>query len=303
MGTRALQTSNILAPRILRVQKHFSARMEELPATSRLKIHSPAEYLQRRARNMVKLALWGLSNGNNLGTQTAKNAEIYQWNMGIQQALPGQVVSRSTTLQTEAPYLPWAGTDNRNFIPSSLRSTETSDQLNSLVNNPFQSLFAGPGAIFNVPSSRYSDAQLPLLNLQRPYPQFDGSFNGYKLIGANSWYNALQVVFQKRGGKYLNFEGNYTWSKNMDDSSAGNNNLIGTLWVEWNSLPQELDHLKREWSVSANDATNRDRRRCHFPATHWSRLPGWRQYESRVGCNHRRLADHRAGNLPKRDSL
>ena len=52
---------------------------------------------------------------------------------------------------------------------------------------------------------------------------------GYKVISANSWYNALQLVFQKRGGKYLNFEGNYTWSKNMDDSSAGNNDFVGTL--------------------------------------------------------------------------
>ncbi|HEY5256329.1 MAG TPA: carboxypeptidase-like regulatory domain-containing protein [Acidobacteriaceae bacterium] len=204
------------------------------------------------------LALWGLSNGNNLGTQTAKNAKIYQWNIGIQQALPANVVLAINYSANRSTYLPWAGTDNRNFIPSALRSTETSDQLNQLVNNPFQSLFAGPGAIFNVPSSRYSDAQLPLLNLQRPYPQFDGSFNGYKLISANSWYNALQVVFQRRGGKYLNFEGNYTWSKSMDDSSAGNNDWVGTLTgSNGSSLPQELDHLKREWSVSANDATNR----------------------------------------------
>ena len=204
------------------------------------------------------LALWGLQDPNNLGTQTAKNAKIYQWNIGIQQALPANVVVAINYSANRSTYLPWAGTDNRNFIPSALRSTETSDQLNQLVTNPFQSLFAGPGAIFNVPSSRYSDAQLPLLNLQRPYPQFDGSFNGYKLISANSWYNALQVVFQKRGGKYLNFEGNYTWSKSMDDSSAGNNDWVGTLTgSNGSSLPQELDHLKREWSVSANDATNR----------------------------------------------
>ena len=201
-----------------------------------------------------KLALWGLDNGNNLGTQTAKNADIYQWNLGIQRAFPGQVVIAINYSANRSTFLPWSGTDNRNFIPSSVRKQYNSNQLSSLVNNPFQNLFSGPGAIFNVPSSRYSDPQLPLLNLLRPYPQFDGSFQGYKIIGANSWYNALQVVFQKRGGKYLNFEGNYTWSKNMDDSSAGNNNFIGQLS---NGFPQELDHLKHEWSVSANDATNR----------------------------------------------
>jgi hypothetical protein len=105
-----------------------------------------------------------------------------------------------------------------------------------------------------VPSSRYGDPQLPLLNLLRPYPQFDGLFETYKVIGASSWYNALQIVFQKREGRYVNFEGNYTWSKNTDDSSAGPNNFIGTFS---NGFPQEMDHLKAEWSVSANDATNR----------------------------------------------
>jgi hypothetical protein len=40
----------------------------------------------------------------------------------------------------------------------------------------------------------------------------------------------------------------------MDDSSAGPNNFIGTLS---NGFPQELDHLKAEWSVSANDARHR----------------------------------------------
>ncbi|MGC1783098.1 MAG: TonB-dependent receptor [Acidobacteriaceae bacterium] len=205
-----------------------------------------------------KLALWGLPNQNNLGTQSAKDADIYQWNLGVQQAFPGDVVIAINYSANRSTYLPFAGTDNRNFIPSSVRTQYTSDQLNALVANPFHPLFSGPGAIFNVPSSRYSDTTLPLLNLLRPYPQFDGVFEGYKIIGANSWYNALQVVFQKRAGKYLNFEGNYTWSKNMDDSSAGNNDWVGTLTgVNGSSLPQELDHLKREWSVSANDATNR----------------------------------------------
>ncbi len=74
-----------------------------------------------------------------------------------------------------------------------------------------------------------------------------------QLIAA-SWYNALQIVFQKREGRYLNFEGNYTWSKNTDNSSTGFNAFVGTLD---NGNPQELDNLKAEWSVSANDATNR----------------------------------------------
>lgn len=62
------------------------------------------------------------------------------------------------------------------------------------------------------------------------------------------------MPFWTRAGKYLNFEGNYTWSKNTDDSSAAQNDFMGTLA---NGMPQELDHLNENWSVSANDATNR----------------------------------------------
>ena len=180
-------------------------------------------------------------------------------------------------------HLPWGGynsTSNRNFIPSAVREQYNSEQLSSLVNNPFQGLFSGPGAIFNEPESRYGDAQLPLGNLLRPYPQFDGAFQGLPELTASSWYNAMQVVFQKREGKYVNFEGNYTWSKNMDDSSTGFNAFVGTLN---NGNPQELDNLKAEWSVSANDATNR------FALAAVLQLPVGRGYL--IGSNMNRALD------------
>jgi hypothetical protein len=230
-----------------------------------------------------KLAEWGLPNGNNLGTQTARNAEIYQWNLGIQQAFPGNFVVGINYSANRSTHLPWGGynsTSNRNFIPSAVRQQYNSDQLNTLVTNPFQGLFSGPGAIFNEPESRYGDAQLPLGNLLRPYPQFDGAFQGLPELTASSWYNAMQVVFQKREGKYLNFEGNYTWSKNMDDSSTGFNAFVGTLN---NGNPQELDNLKAEWSISANDATNR------FALAAVLQLPVGRGYL--IGSNMNRALD------------
>ncbi|MFZ0662237.1 MAG: TonB-dependent receptor [Acidobacteriaceae bacterium] len=202
-----------------------------------------------------QLAMWGLNNGNALGNAPARDANIYQWNLGFQQAFPANIIISVNYAANRSTHLPWAGTNNRNFISSAVRTQYTSQQLSNLVDNPFQPLFSGPNAIFDVPSSQYGDDQIPLLNLLRPYPQFDGSFAGNILTEAASWYNALQVVFRKRAGKYLNFEGNYTWSKAMDDSSAGSNDWVGTLGN--GSAPQELDHLNREWSISANDATNR----------------------------------------------
>ena len=217
----------------------------------------PSGIQQPQGTKYGKLAQWGLSNGNNLDTGAARNADVYQWNLGVQQAFPDNVVVGINYSANHSTHLPWGGyssTNNRNFIPSAIRRQYTSEDLNNLVDNPFQSLFSGPGAIFNEPESRYGDDQLPLLNLLRPYPQFDGVFQGMPRLIAASWYNALQVVFQKRAGRYINLEGNYTWSKNTDNSSTGFNAFVGTLN---NGNPQELDNLKAEWSVSANDATNR----------------------------------------------
>src|SRR5437016_13153874 len=89
--------------------------------------------------------------------------------------------------------------------------------------------------------------------LLRPYPQFDGPFTGRPLLVATSWYNSMQLRFERRAG-FLTFQGNYTFSKATDDSSAGANAFIGNLN---NGNPQELDHLKAEHGIGANDATHR----------------------------------------------
>jgi len=218
------------------------------------------------------LALWGLPNNNSLDTGEARNAEIYQWNLGVQHLFPGQIVigvDYSASRSTHLPYSSFSGTANRNFLPSSIRSqivngNETdcatqglgpSDCLNMQVSNPFQSLFTGPNAIFNEPTSIYNDDTIPLINLLRPFPQFDGPFSGLTRLTAEAFYNSLQVRFQKRASHYVSFEGNYTFSKSTDNSSAGANSFITGLLSSGN--PQVLDNLRAEHGISANDATHR----------------------------------------------
>jgi hypothetical protein len=222
---------------------------------------------------------WGFSNSNNLGTEEARNANIYQWNLGVQHLFPWDVTIGIDYSANRSNHLPWGGdnvttTRNRNFLPSSVRAEVSAAQhaldpscdvdgcvtsyLNQLVNNPFQSLFVQvpgqPAPIYNEPSSLYVQAQIPLVDLLRPYPQFAGSFTGLPNLGANSFYNSMQIRFQKRANHYLSFEGNYTLSKATDDSSAGFNAFVGTLNA---GNVQQLDQLKLEHSISANDATHR----------------------------------------------
>jgi hypothetical protein len=220
-----------------------------------------------------KLAEWGYDNSNNLGTEEARNADIYQWNLGIQRLLPGEITIGIDYSANHSTHLPWGGyssTRNRNYIPSDLLAQISAQQhaldpncdadscvsnyLAQAVPNPFQPLFTGPNALFNEPASAYTLSTVPLLNLLRPYPQFNGTFQGLPNFGANSWYNSMQVRFQKRANHYISFNGNYTFSKSTDDSSIGFNAFVGNLNL---GNPQQLDRLNNEWAVSANDATHR----------------------------------------------
>ncbi|HLZ13510.1 MAG TPA: TonB-dependent receptor [Candidatus Acidoferrum sp.] len=236
-------------------------------------------------------ALYGEPNNNSLDTSAARNAEIYQWNLGVQHLFPGQIVigvDYSASRSTHLPYSSFSGTANRNFLPSSIREQIVSQSnaafasfnaclaanpgnqsvcgnapltptnaLNNPTNNPFQPLFdvTNPNHIFNDPSSIYNDAQIPLINLLRPFPQFNGGFSGLTLLSASAIYHSMQVRFQKRQSHYISFEGNYTFSKAIDNSSAGANSFITASLSS--GIPQVYDNLKAERSISANDATHR----------------------------------------------
>jgi len=254
----------------------------------------PSGLSQPQGQKYGKLAMWGYDNGNNLGTEEARNADIYQWNLGVQHLFPWEFTIGVDYSANRSTHLPWGGyssTRNRNFIPSTLLAQLSSQlhaqdpvsaadggcdvnscvsaYLSQLVDNPFAQFFVGPNAIFNEPSALYAQTdqfgnplQIPLSYLLRPYPQFAGSFQGLPNFGANSWYNSMQVRFQKRMNHYFSVEGNYTYSKAEDNSSAGFNPFVGNLnYASSNGYtvgnPQQLDRLKNEWAVSANDATHR----------------------------------------------
>ena len=226
------------------------------------------------------LAEWGYANANDLGTSSDRNADIYQWNLGAQHLFPSQIVIGVDYSANHSIHLPWGGyssTRNRDFIPSSLLSQISAQQhaldptceadgcvtnfLENPVANPFCSMFSGTNcqysagpAMFNEPNSQYGNPTIPLVNLLRPYPQFDGDFEALPLLEASSWYNSMQLRFQKKTTHGISFEGNYTFSKLTDDSSVGSNAFVGTLN---NGNPQQLDRLNLEHGISANDAPQR----------------------------------------------
>jgi Carboxypeptidase regulatory-like domain/TonB dependent receptor len=232
---------------------------------------APGQVPQPQGQQYGKLADWGFANANDLGTTADHNPEIYQWNLGVQRLLPGSIVISADYSANRSTHLPWGGaTRNRDFLPAAIRqqlvaqlnpthdpaNTAVSDLLSGTVQNPFQSLFVGSNAIFNEPDSIYNNDTIPLVNLLSRYPQFDGDFEGLPLLAASSWYHGLLVRFQKRPTHGLSFEGNYTYSKATDYSSYGANSFIFFGGSGLGS-PQDLNNLKAEHSIGANDTRNR----------------------------------------------
>jgi len=236
----------------------------------------PSGFTGPQGTQYGQLANWGYQNPNDLGTTAARDAELYQWNLGIQRLLPSQVVLGVDYSANRSTHLPWSGTNNRAYIPSPLLSQVTaaatptdptcsvdscvSNFLATSVGNPFYGMFNTPcvpsasNPCFNEPNSNYGQPILPLGTLLTKYPQFSGDFEGLMLETANSWYNALQIRFQKRTTHHISFEGSYTISKATDDSSAGRNNWVGALGA---GIPQQLDNLSAEHSIGASDTPQR----------------------------------------------
>jgi hypothetical protein len=244
----------------------------------------PSGFTGPQGTQYGQFANWGYQNPNDLGNTAARDADIYQWNLGFQRELPSQIVIGVDYVANRSTHLPWSGTNNRAFIPSTLlaqisQAAHTNNDvtqgngvgncdanncvtnfLQTLVGNPFFSMFNSPctstasNPCFNEPNSNYGESTLPLATLLTKYPQFAGDFEGLMLESANSWYNALQIRFQKRTTHHVSFEGSYTISKETDYSSAGRNNWVGGLGL---GLPQQLDNLSAEHSIGASDAPQR----------------------------------------------
>ena len=120
----------------------------------------PAGFTGPQGTQYGQFANWGYQNPNDLGTTAARDANIYMWNLGIQRMLPSQIVLGVDYSANRSTHLPWAGTNNRSFMPSTLLAQVTaavtptdsscsgdscvSNFLQTQVGNPFYSMFNAP---------------------------------------------------------------------------------------------------------------------------------------------------------------
>ena len=213
----------------------------------------PDGFVYPQERQYGEKTLWGFANGNHDGL-TNRNAEIYQWNIGIQRELPGSILLEVNYSASRSVHLPFRSLRRQNNIDSATRELYGTAGLAKRVPNPFQYMFTGPDAIFNEPTSLYNASTITRVQSLRPYPQFAGALYGLAPFSSNARYNALQVRLEKRLSHGLSIVGSYTFSRMLSDSDEGANPWIGSLS---DGEPQDKTNLQLEKSVSANDTPQR----------------------------------------------
>jgi hypothetical protein len=213
------------------------------------------------------LTLYGLENFNH-ASLNVRNAEIYQWNLGVQRQFGGSMLIEVNYSANRSTHLPWdkslrsqdfvSATDRVKCDPTDPTVCGTA-YLNEQVPNPFQYLFVQlpgqPAPIFNEPTSSYNNDTLPRVNILRPYPQFQALY-GFTPFEAQSRYNSLQIRFEKRYSHGLTFTGNYTYAHMTSDSDSGANSSLGSALGGFAAV-QDKSNLAGERSISANDTPHR----------------------------------------------
>jgi hypothetical protein len=136
-----------------------------------------------------------------------------QWNLTVQRELPSEILMEVAYVGTRGLQLSRNGEGGLTLNQLDPRHMALESKLNELVDNPFFGI-VNSGALVN---RRISRAQL-----LRPYPQFTDIIPLFS-SGSSSIYHALQVTGSKRLTRGLQFEGSYTWSKNIDDGESHQN--------------------------------------------------------------------------------
>ena len=180
----------------------------------------------------------------------AANLTPYEqsWTFGIERQMPWSVVLDAEYIGKKGTHLPFSGANTLDILGPQVEKYSASqiNTLNSYVTNPFSSLNGGP---ISDPNSTLSSAQVQAVQLELPYPQFTSVTTDVQMIG-NSIYHGLQLTAAKHFSNGLEFLVNYTWSKSIDNSSIGDDNVT---WLGSFTSLQDPNKPYLERSLSTFD--------------------------------------------------
>ncbi|MGA7696785.1 MAG: TonB-dependent receptor, partial [Candidatus Sulfotelmatobacter sp.] len=170
------------------------------------------------------------------------------WSFGVERQMPWNVVLDVEYIGKKGTHLPFSGANSLDILGPQVESYNANQisALNTYVTNPFSSLNGGP---ISDPNSTLSSAQVQGVQLELPYPQFTGVTTDVQMIGS-SIYHGLQFSAAKHFSNGLEFLVNYTWSKSIDDSSVGDDNVT---WLGSFTSLQDPNKPQMERSLSTFD--------------------------------------------------
>jgi len=167
---------------------------------------------------------------------------FHNWNINIQRELPGGLL-------LDAAYVGMRGSR----LPSNLNDFNQSDPkylaLGPLLARPI----TDPAVVAAGYGPPYPGFRGTLAQALRPFPHVLGVRNDFN-ADARSWYDALQVMVERRYGALLIMAG-YTWSKSLSEGSYSNtafNEAVQDTYNDKNEkslLRYDIPHsLKMVWS-------------------------------------------------------
>jgi TonB dependent receptor len=144
------------------------------------------------------------------------------WSFGFERELTSNLLVSVNYLGKKGTHLYFAGNNNLDVLGPQVEKLSPTQigNLGNYVTNPFASVLT---------NSYYSNSPLTsptvqAFQLMLPFPQFTGVASD-EPPSANSIYNALQIVVEKRYSNGLQLSANYTWSKSIDNSSTYDTNV------------------------------------------------------------------------------
>jgi hypothetical protein len=136
-----------------------------------------------------------------------------QISASIQREIPGGVVIDTAYVGTRGFQLYRNGEGGLSLNQLLPEHLALGSQLNTLAPNPF---------FGRITTGALASATVRRGQLLRPFPQFE-TITPLFSSGASSFYHALQVTMTRRFSHGLQFEGSYTWAKNIDDGESHQN--------------------------------------------------------------------------------
>jgi len=158
------------------------------------------------------------------------------WSLGIERQLPWNVVFDAEYLGKKGTHLPFSGANQLNilgpWVEAYQGNTPQMNALNTLYITPTATNPCGapglppcnPYAGIITASTSSMSSSVPGYQMKLPYLQYTGVATDVQMI-ANSTYHGLQLGARKTFSNGLEFLVNYTWSKSIDDSSVGDDNV------------------------------------------------------------------------------